>query len=124
MQAQLELSISEAYWDVETSLAVLQVDVHNPGEGAVYLDSNYFRIRAEGVPYEGGDAYELSGQTVPSLPLLVGPGETLGMSVAFPLLAQGPAAEPLSRPPSLQLQIGADLWELSGFGALATGRQP
>jgi hypothetical protein len=124
LQAQLELSVSEAYWDVETNQAALHVDVHNPGEGAVYLDSNYFRIWAEGVPHEGGDAYELSGQVVPSLPLLVGPGETLGMSVAFPLLAQGPAAEPVSRRPNLQLQIGADLWELSGFGALTTGRQP
>jgi hypothetical protein len=124
LQEQLELVVSRAYWDVENNEAVLQVNVHNPGEGAVMLDTEDIRIQ-----HEGGDAYDpsgqavsgLPGQIVPNLPTLIGPGETLGMYVAFSLPEQQPAAGPPAWPGTLKLQIGADLWEVSG---LPTGRQP
>jgi hypothetical protein len=49
------------------------------------------------------------------LPALIGPDETLGIRVAFSL------TDLSSWPETLQLQIGANLWEVSGLPA---GQQP
>ncbi|NLD43548.1 MAG: hypothetical protein GX657_08645, partial [Chloroflexi bacterium] len=127
----LEVSVGQAYLEPAGEQVVVHVELHNAGEGAVYLDRDSIRIQPQ-----GGDAYETPGQVEPALPILIGPGETLGLTVAFPLLparqtesvGQAPPAGQLPAAPSQQplpatvrLQIGAGLWELSG---LPTGRQP
>ncbi|MGH2537102.1 MAG: hypothetical protein ACRDHL_06890 [Candidatus Promineifilaceae bacterium] len=108
---QLQVTVTEAVWDGARGEAVLEVSVYNPAEGAVYLGPEFVQ------PFtEGGDAYELIGQVVPHLPTLIGPGETLGLTVTF---------LPISA--SAQVQIGADLWELAGMPAAAptsTGQPP
>ena len=121
----LEVSVGQAYLEPAGEQVVVQLALHNAGEGAVYLDREAVRVRPE-----GGDAYEPAGQVEPALPILIGPRETLGLSVAFPLLSarqtpsvgQPPAASPPQpHPAAVRLQIGAGLWELSGLPA---GRQP
>ncbi|NLF65309.1 MAG: hypothetical protein GX579_12000 [Chloroflexi bacterium] len=128
----LEVSVGQAYLQPAGEQIAVHVELRNAGEGAVYLDRGAVRVRPK-----GGDAYEPVGQVEPALPILIGPGETLGLTVAFPLLparqtasvGQAPPAGQLPAAPLQQLlpavvrlQIGASLWELSG---LPTGdRQP
>ena len=107
----------------------LVLTVHNPGDGAVYLDESYIQLPeayqiAAGAPpvQEGGGAYELNVAVTPRqpgqgsfLPLLLEPGQSLGLTVTF--VWEAPVA---------RLQIGADLWELAKpTGTPApTGQQP
>lgn len=107
---QLQVEVIGAWWDGESEQITLTLSVYHPGEEAVYLDSEFIQIpeRNEVTP-EGGDAYEvivrvtprLPGQGGSTLPLLIEPGKTLGLTVTFPWYA-----------PSVRLQIGADLWEV------------
>ena len=53
---------------------------------------------------KGGDADEMTGQVTPRLPLLINPGETAGITVSF-----------LPQDTPVQLQVDADLWEISGL---------
>jgi hypothetical protein len=125
LHEQLLLEISEAWWEGEYERAVLRVTVHNPGEGAVYLDRDFLQIHDE-----GGEAYNhFLGQVTPRLPFLIQPGETTGMVFTLSFLPESAL---------VQIQIGADLWQidlpaengpsLEGGSAreshLATGRQP
>ena len=89
---------------------VAAIQVNNPGEGAVYLDPDFIRLADE-----GGDAYGQNWQVTPRLPLLINPGETLGLTVTFP-----PPTAPV------RLQIGRDLWEigLPVTTSLPAGRRP
>lgn len=101
LMEQLQLEITGAWWDGEREQVVVAISVHNPGEGAVYLGAEFIQI-----PIEGGDAYERYWQVTPRLPLLIDPGETMGMTLSF---------LPLSA--SMRLQIGADLWEVADIPA-------
>jgi hypothetical protein len=106
----LDIAITAAWWDAAAAQAVVTVSTHNPGQGAVHLGPDFIRLLNE-----GGDAYESAGQVTPRLPLLIGPGETVGIVVPFsPLRA------------SMRLQLGADLWEIRfpDETHLPTGRQP
>jgi len=94
---QLEVEITGAWWDVERGQAVMAISIHNPGEGAVYLGPEFIQI-----PTEGGDAYEGTWQVTPRLPILINPGEMMGLTVSF-----------LPQSASMRLQIGADLWEVA-----------
>ena len=104
---QLEIEIVGAWWQGEQDQIVVDIAVHNPGEGAVYLGTNFIQF-----PTEGGDAYEatgqvtprLPGQVIPRLPLLINPGETTGITVSF-----------LPQDAPVQLQIDADLWEVTSL---------
>jgi len=96
---QLEVEITGTWWDADREEAVTAISIHNPGAGAVYLDAEFIRF-----PVEGGDADETIGQITPRLPTLIPPGETRGILVSF-----------LPQALSVQLQINADLWEISGF---------
>lgn len=100
---QLQVEITGAWWDREPGQITTMLSVHNPGEEAVYLGSEFIQIpeRYE-VTSEGGDAYEVIMQVTPRLPTLIEPGKTLGLTVTFPWHA-----------PSVRLQIGADLWEVA-----------
>jgi hypothetical protein len=110
---QLQIEITGAWWEVERERAVMAISIHNPGEGAVYLGSEFIQIpkRYEVTP-EGGDAYEGTWQVTPRLPILINPGETMGMTVSF-----------LSQSAFMRLQIGADLWQATDMPA-ATGQLP
>ena len=91
LPAQLQVTVGPAYVDAKTVSAVLQLTVHNPTEGAVYLKEEDIEILHQGSP-EGGDANVLSRQVMPSLPLLLAPGETVGLTVTFlPLPVAKPA---------------------------------
>lgn len=111
---QLAVEITGAWWDVAAERAEVAVSVHNPGAGAVYLGGEFIQLPTDGLAIEGGDVYGPNGQAVPRLPeqvtphlpLLIGPGETVGFTVPF---------RPHSA--SVRLQIGADLWALDGFPA-------
>jgi hypothetical protein len=98
---QLQVEITGAWWDVEQEQAVVAVSVHNSGGGVVYLGPEFIQF-----PIEGGDAYEPPGQVTPRLPILIGPEETVGITVPF-----------LPQSASMRLQIGADLWEVAGIPA-------
>jgi hypothetical protein len=102
---QLQIEITGAWWDGERELAVMTISIHNPGEGEFYLGPEFIQIpeRYEVTP-EGGDAYEGTWQVTPHLPILINPGETMGMTVSF-----------LPQSASMRLQIGADLWEVAGI---------
>jgi hypothetical protein len=95
----LQIEITRARWDAKRGEIVVAVSIHNPGEGAVFFGPKHVHP-----PSEGGDAYEGNGQVTPRLPVLVGPGETMGIIVSFP-----------PKSASVQLQIGHDLWAISGF---------
>ena len=94
---QLQIEITGAWWDGEREQAIMAISIHNPGEGAVYLGPEFIQI-----PTEGGDAYEGTWQVTPRLPILINPGETMGLTVSF-----------LPQSASMRLQIGADLWEVA-----------
>jgi hypothetical protein len=115
LPAQLQVTVGPAFVDARTVSAVLQVTVHNPAGGAVYLFEGDIEIRHR----EGGDAYTLSRQVTPSLPLLIQPGETVGLTVTlwgFLPVENQPVT-------SVEVRIGADLWQLSGpFVNALTGR--
>jgi hypothetical protein len=115
LPAQLQVTVGPAFVDARTVSAVLQVTVHNPAGGAVYLFEGDIEIRHS----EGGDAYTLSRQVTPSLPLLIQPGETVGLTVTlwgFLPVENQPVT-------SVEVRIGADLWQLSGpFVNALTGR--
>lgn len=96
---QLEIDITGAWWDETQTHVVLTVDITHTGEGDVFLGSDFIQI-----PIEGGDAYDFSGQITPSLPILVHSGETVGLTVTF-----------LPQAPSVRVQIGADLWEITNI---------
>lgn len=102
---QLQVEITGAWWDVEREQVVMAISIHNPGEGAIYLGPEFIQIsdRYEVTP-EGGDAYEETWQVTPHLPILINPGETMGITVSF-----------LPQSASMRLQIGADLWEVAGI---------
>lgn len=99
---QLQVKITGAWWDGERGQAVIAVSIYNSGEGAVYLDTEFIQFPTE----EGGDAYELSGQIIPRLPILIGSEETVGITVSF-----------LPQFASMRLQIGPDLWEVANIPA-------
>jgi hypothetical protein len=105
---ELEVEITGAWWDAARDQVVVMVSVYNPGEGAVYLSPEFIQLTTK-----GGDADELSGQITPRLPTLINPGETTGIVVSF-----------LPHDTSVQLQIDADLWEVSGFPNPLTGQRP
>jgi len=114
LPAQLQVTVGPAFVDTRTVSAVLQVTVHNPAGGAVYLHEEDIEIRHP----EGGDAYALDWQVTPNLPLLIQPGETVGLTVTFLPLPVGD--QPVT---SVEVRIGADLWQLSGpFVNALTGR--
>lgn len=105
LQAQLEVASLEAWWDPTPAEAMLTVTLHNPGEAAVYLGSNFIQLSNRTAPAtEGGDAHVRIGQQTPPLPLLIHPGETVGITISF-----------LPQTASIQLQIGTELWEVMGF---------
>ena len=97
--AGLQVEITGAWWDETSQQAATAISIHNPGQGAVYLGSEFIQY-----PSEGGDVYEPLGQVTPRLPILINQGETVGITVSF-----------LPHDVSVQLQIGASLWEVSGF---------
>ena len=99
---QLEVEITGAWWETAAEQAVVTVSIHNPGEGAVYLAPDFIQF-----PTEGGDTDAGTWQVTPRLPLLINPGETMGITVSFL--------------PQALMQIGADLWEIID---VPTGRQP
>ena len=104
---QLQIEITGAWWDVAGERATLALSIHNPGQGAVYLSPDF-------IQFPGGDVYEGTGQVIPRLPLLINPGETRGITVSF-----------LPQAVSVQLQIGADLWEVADIPLPpTTGRPP
>jgi len=105
---QLDIGITDAWWEEEMMQLVLTASITNTGEGDVYLGSDFIQTleRIESTP-EGGDAYEFFGQVTPSLPLLIHPGETVGIRVTF-----------LPQAPSVRVQIGSDLWEITGIPLL------
>ena len=71
-----------------------QIIIHNPTDGAVYLDSDFIQY-----PHEGGDADVKIGQSIPRLPTLIEAGETMAITVLFhPYFSE-------------LLQIGNGLWE-------------
>jgi hypothetical protein len=105
---QLQVTVTGATWNAERGEAAVAISVHNPAGGAVYLDPEFVQLVTE-----GGDAYALTGQVVPRLPAFVGPGETMGLAMTF-----------LPTSASVQVQIGADLWELVGLPADASGAAP
>jgi len=96
----LTIEITGAAWYEAQQQVGLTLTVTNEGDGAVYLDPDFIQLMPE-----GGDAYETFWQVAPRLPLLIHPGETMGMTVSF----FPPTA-------SIRLQIGIELWEI--------GRQP
>jgi hypothetical protein len=108
----LQMSVGTADWDSQSGDAMLPVDIHNAGEGAVYLHRHFIQVK-------GGDALADFGQVRPSLPLLLAAGETLGLRVLFPLAPAaaetGQVEDAGYRPVPgqvVQLQIGAGLWEV------------
>jgi hypothetical protein len=96
LQEQLESGISGAWWDEAQMQVILTAVITHTGAGDVYLGSDFIQL------LEGGDAHEFSGQVTPSLPFLIHPGETVGITVTF-----------LPQAPSVRVQIGADLWEIT-----------
>lgn len=101
---QLEINISRAWWDEAQRQVVLTAVITHTGVGDVYPGPAFIQISNE-----GGDAYETIGQVTSSLPgqrlpTLIHPGETMDLTVTF-----------LPQAPSVRVQIGADLWELSGI---------
>ncbi len=123
LEDSLEVSVGQAYLDPAGEQVVIHLELHNAGEGAVYLDRETVLVRPE-----GGDAYEPAGQVKSGLPTLLEAGETLALTVTFPLPAPlsaeprrledaGPAPVPGQE---VQLQIGAGLWAI-GLPADAEG---
>lgn len=99
---QLEIGLTGAWWHETQSQVVFTTVITHTGEGDVYLGSDFIQINNE-----GGDVYETSGQVTPSLPgqrlpILIHPGETVGITVTF-----------LPQAPSVRVQIGVDLWEIT-----------
>lgn len=113
---QLVVTSGDAWQDAASGQMTLDLTVYNPGAGAVRLDESYiqlpqaYQLDAGAFPtHEGGDAYEMTvavttRQSGPGhwLPLLLEPGQTVGLTVTF----YWPA-------PLVRLQIGADLWQLA-----------
>ena len=101
----LQSTISQATLHEAAAQVALAVEIHNPTESDIYLDTDFIQM-----PIEGGDAFEwnwqvsprLPGQGASVLPLIINPGKTLGVQITFPFSAS------FSR-----VQIGADLWEVS-----------
>lgn len=99
---QLEIGISGVWWDEVQRQVVLTAVISHTGVGDVHPGPDFIQIR-----HEGGDAYETIGQVTPSLPgqrlpTLIHPGETVDLTVTF-----------LPQAPSVRVQIGADLWEIT-----------
>ncbi|MBK8989852.1 MAG: hypothetical protein IPM39_27955 [Chloroflexi bacterium] len=101
---QLEIGISGTWWDEAQRQVVLTAVITHTGIGDVYPGPDFIQIS-----HEGGDAYETNGQATSSLPgqrlpTLIHPGETVDLTVTF-----------LPQAPSVRVQIGADLWEITGI---------
>ena len=132
LREALDVEVVEAYAEPD-GRAVLALRLHNPGQGAVYLGRDFIQI-----VHEGGDAYEAAGPVgfAPALPTLIDGDQTLTMQVTFPtsfLVAEDAGQPEDARRPPLQIQIGADLWEVTfpegnagqaRPGATPTDRQP
>jgi hypothetical protein len=101
----LQVEITGAWWDTAEELATVILSIHNPGPGTVYLAPDFIQF-----PTEGGDTYAGTWQVIPRLPLLINPGETMGITVSF-----------LPQSLSILMKIGTDLWEIID---IPTGRQP
>jgi hypothetical protein len=124
------VAVGEATFDDRDGRLQLQLEIENTGEGAVFVDEDFIQVAPE-----GGDAFDtlaqadpgLQRQIRPRLPQAIEAGQTLELNVAFalPSAAQAVSAPQAQPPPeAIRLQIGAGLWEVSGFGSLPTGRQP
>jgi hypothetical protein len=88
--------------------------LHNPAAGAVYLDETFMQFPRdddEDDSEKGGDAYEGEGQVVPRLPLMLAPGETVGVTITMPL-----------NDAPRRVQLGAGLWEAAESAAAPPGR--
>lgn len=96
----LQIETPVAVWDAPTGTALLFFHLHNVGEGGIYLTPDFIQYPLT----EGGDAHVMNGQVTPRLPLWLQPGETARLNVTF---------RPLTS--SVQMQIGADLWQITGF---------
>jgi hypothetical protein len=92
---QLEIAIASAWWEAATEQAALTVSLHNPGRGAVYIDPAF-------IQFPGGEAYDGKWQVSPGLPFLIAPGQRTEITVTF-----------LPQTVSVQIQIGAGLWEVA-----------
>jgi hypothetical protein len=121
LEDSLEVSVGDAYLDPAGEQVAVHLEMHNAGEGDVYLPANYIRLK-------GGDADEPAGQVETGLPTLLEAGERLALTATFPLPAPlsaeprpledaGPATVPGQE---VQLQIGAGLWAI-GLPADAEG---
>jgi hypothetical protein len=95
---QLEIARTGAWWEAETEQAALTVSLQNPGRGAVYIDPDFLQ-------FPGGEAYDGKWQVNPGLPFLIAPGQTTEITVTF-----------LPQTVSVQIQIGAGLWEVAEIG--------
>ena len=103
--AWLAIEIREAWWAPESEEIVLTIDIHNSGDGELFLGPDFIQNpEPQQETTEGGDAYEGTWQVTPRLPIVINPGETAGITVSF-----------LPQFASMRLQIGADLWEVGGF---------
>ncbi len=98
----LEITVSSAIWQDALQRVLVAASIHNPTTGAISLPPDFIQHP------QGGDVYSTDVQVTPGLPLLLQPGEAMGLQVSLP------------PQPSLQLQIGADLWELSGLSAVVS----
>lgn len=100
---QLHVEITEAWWNEAMSHAHFLAHVENAGVGDVYLTPDFIQLSEGGrAVFEGGDAYALSGQITPHLPFFIRPGEVVEIQVIF-----------LPESPSIRVQIGTDLWEIT-----------
>lgn len=93
-----------AWWDAARAEVTLTISIHNPEAGPVLLPAAFIQL----IP-EGGDADEPTGQVTPRLPLLLTSGDT----VRFTMTVLPPVA-------SMRLQVGADLWQITGVPAMGS----
>jgi hypothetical protein len=99
---------------MDGDVAVAAFTLHNPAAGAVYLDETFIQFPRdddEDDSEKGGDAYEGEGQVVPRLPLMLAPGETVGVTITMPL-----------NDAPRRVQLGAGLWEAAESAAAPPGR--
>ena len=93
----LEIEVQQAAWSEVQQRVIVTLHLHNPTNGHIQLAPDFIQQP------QGGDVYFADVQVNPYLPTLIQPGEAMGMQVS------------LLPDPILQLQIGSDLWELSGL---------
>lgn len=100
---ELEVEISETIWDVKQNKIIISISIHNPLSSNVYLHSKFIQIVSK-----GGDDNEQTGQVTPRLPMLIKPGETVGIELSFL-----PQQDSFFN--KTDVQIGTDLWEVSSL---------